>query len=628
MNLPSKRDTEREAEFFIKTNLKELGWDIRNPERHLSGQLYTQNQCLEHPEIKRFLAQDQPEYIVKLSETKFWVIEAKRYRTEINIALDKAENQYAKKINQSKNIKVVFITGVAGNDTENYEITTKFLKKNEFKTIILNNHELTGLPSPKLIERILQEQKAELKDIPIDETVFLNKAEKINEILHNGAINKSNRARVMAALLLSLAGQTPPNVDSEPLTLIEEINARVNTVLKREGKPEFYGFIKLNLPSSVDNHTKFKIALVQTLQELINLNIRSAMRSGTDVLGKFYEVFLKYGNGAKEIGIVLTPRHITKFSVEVVGINNDDIVFDPCCGTGGFLVAAFDEIIKKSNTQDINKFKKNNLFGIEQEDEVVALAIVNMIFRGDGKNHIIEGNCYNKNLHLKRINGINTAEYTDRVEKNRIPPVTRVLMNPPFALKKEDEKEYKFVECALKQMEEGGLLFSILPLSVMVKGGKAKEWRKNLLKENTLLSVITFPNELFYPIGVNTVGIFVMRGVPHENKPIYWIKTENDGFIKSKGKRLPNDRAPNDLKKIKESLHKFIKNPSVKIENIPQFQKVCPINFDDSHLELVPEAYLDSKKPELSQIKDDIDSLVRENVAFLVRFNKENNYDN
>ena len=37
------------------------------------------------------------------------------------------------------------------------------------------------------------------------------------------------------------------------------------------------------------------------------------MRSGKDVLGKFYEVFLKYGNGAKEIGIVLTPRHITRF---------------------------------------------------------------------------------------------------------------------------------------------------------------------------------------------------------------------------------------------------------------------------------------------------------------------------
>ena len=46
------------------------------------------------------------------------------------------------------------------------------------------------------------------------------------------------------------------------------------------------------------------------------------MNSGKDVLGKFYEVFLKYGNGAKEIGIVLTPRHITRFASEVLDINS------------------------------------------------------------------------------------------------------------------------------------------------------------------------------------------------------------------------------------------------------------------------------------------------------------------
>src|SRR5207245_5520459 len=134
--------------------------------------------------------------------------------------------------------------------------------------------------------------------------------------------------------------------------------------------------------STEDNHIKFKTALVRTLQELNNLNIRSAMNSGTDVLGKFYEVFLKYGNGAKEIGIVLTPRHITKFAVDVLGITDRDVVYDPTCGTGGFLVAAFDEVKRNHSEVLVNRFKENNLFGVEQEPEVVALAIVNMIFRG------------------------------------------------------------------------------------------------------------------------------------------------------------------------------------------------------------------------------------------------------
>ena len=60
------------------------------------------------------------------------------------------------------------------------------------------------------------------------------------------------------------------------------------------------------------------------------------MRSNTDVLGKFYEVFLKYGNGAKEIGIVLTPRHVTNFAAEVMNITYKDIIYDPTCGTEGF----------------------------------------------------------------------------------------------------------------------------------------------------------------------------------------------------------------------------------------------------------------------------------------------------
>jgi len=183
------------------------------------------------------------------------------------------------------------------------------------------------------------------------------------------------------------------------------------------------------------------------------------MNSGTDVLGRFYEVFLKYGNGAKEIGIVLTPRHITRFAAEAVNVNLRDIVFDPTCGTGGFLVSAFDYIKKGANESQIDRFKQNNLFGIEQEPEVVALAVVNMIFRGDGKNNIIEGNCFVKWLVPNTNNGVPTGKYSDLPSSDGSQVVTKVLMNPPFALKSSDEKEYKFVDHALKQMSDGGILF-------------------------------------------------------------------------------------------------------------------------------------------------------------------------
>jgi hypothetical protein len=200
--------------------------------------------------------------------------------------------------------------------------------------VAFNGKSATSLLSPDTVRRVI-ESGPELADVPVDEAQFLVAAQKINAFLHLGAINKNMRARVMAALLLSLIEDVPPNVDAAPSVLIAEINARAKRILAQEGKADFFTYIAINLPTTEDNHVKFKTALVQTIKQLRKLNIRSAMNSGTDVLGKFYEVFLKYGNGAREIGVVLTPRHITEFAVDVVGMSAHDVAFDPTCGTGG-----------------------------------------------------------------------------------------------------------------------------------------------------------------------------------------------------------------------------------------------------------------------------------------------------
>jgi hypothetical protein len=372
--------TEVDAYIFIKEKLKILGWDTRNPSRNPAGQVYTQNECLSHPEISKFLGLMKPENVVKISETTFWVIEAKKEHGSLQKALDEAENDYADKINDSKNIKVKFITGVAGNQNDSYLIKNRYLCNGKFYPIKINGIESTGLLSPDEINWILRENNPNIQDLPINENLFIATAEEINKKLHLGAVNPHQRASVMAAVLLSLLDDTMPNIDAAPSVLISEINARATRILKEAGKPEFIDYIKINLPATEDNHVKFKNALVQTIQELNNLSIRSALNSGTDVLGRFYEIFIKYANWAQDLGIVLTPRHITKFVAEVVNVGSKDIVLDITCGTGGFLVAAFDYVKKGSNPDQIQEFKENGLFGIEQNAGIVSLAIVNMIF--------------------------------------------------------------------------------------------------------------------------------------------------------------------------------------------------------------------------------------------------------
>jgi type I restriction enzyme M protein len=122
-----------------------------------------------------------------------------------------------------------------------------------------------------------------------------------------------------------------------------------------------------------------------------------------DVLGKFYTQFIRYAGSDKKTGLVLTPTHITDLFCEIAELSADDIVFDPCCGTAGFLVSAMNYMLKNTGN-DVEKqkaIKSNQLVGIEKRADMFSHACSNMMMRGDGKSHILYGNCFdeeNKNI--------------------------------------------------------------------------------------------------------------------------------------------------------------------------------------------------------------------------------------
>jgi len=615
-------ETEVHAYAYILRELTEKkGW--------IKEDIYTQGEVHKIKVVAQQLGGTKPENIVKLGENHFYVIEAKNKRSMLKQAIKEAREDYANKINKSRSAKAIFITGTAGNRDEGYVSTSQYLHDGKWVTITENGTEVTGLLSKTEVERIRESNTPHLKDIEISEKEFLKAAEEINGILHENSIQKDSRAKFISAILLALSEKTDIDLDQEPMVLVDSINSRVDLVLRRHKKPDFSRYIHIDKPSSDDNHVKIKTAIVNSIQALLGVNITAAMRSGKDVLGQFYEVFLKYGNGAKEIGIVLTPRHITRFAAEVLDVRANDLVLDPTCGTGGFLVSAYDQVKKTATNKEFEDFTKWGLYGTEEQDSVVALALVNMIFRGDGKNNIIEGDCFAKWLNSTTKDGVIAAEYIKEDKKYRIPPITKVLMNPPFPKKHSKKKEFLYIEQALKQMQYEGLLFCVLPYPCMIKGGEYIEWRKRLLNENTLLSVITFPVDLFYPIGVHALGIFIKKGIPHQkNQIVFWLRALNDGFAKKKGKRLINDKVPDDIEFNKERLTEFIKNPTIaKVRDEAEIVKLVPIDFNDPLLELVPEAYIDLKEPTPEEIQMGMDDLVRQTAAFLIRTRREKEFE-
>lgn len=620
-----QRISEFTSYIYIKRELENLGWNTKNPERNVEGEVYTQQECLDNEEISKQLINRKPEYIIKIDEDKFYIIEAKGTIDKVNIAFAEAV-EYANLINQSDVISVKIISGVAGNDEDGYIVKSAFYENGEFKVINYHGKEITSLVSKELALELIETGKATINELDVNEEQLLKIAEEINEALHLGSINKDERAAVMATLLLSLIDDTKPNYNASPSVFVKDINNRAEEVLIQHNKREFFKHIVIKLPSKIEAQTKYKKALTSTIFKLMKINIRAAMNSGTDILGKFYEVFLRYGNGAKDIGIVLTPRNITEFACDVISVTSQDLIYDPTCGTGGFLVSAFDFVRRNSTKEQIREFRKHRIFGVEQQPKIASLAIVNMIFRGDGSNNIIDNNCLSINLDTLILNDSKTAEYVSKDVENFKPPVTKVLMNPPFALKSKDEKEYKFIEHALKQMIDTGILFAIIPVSVMIKSGGYKTWRKEkLLAENSLLSVITLPANLFNNVGVHTCAIVVRKGIPHNyEKDVLWLRCVNDGYRIKKGKRITDKNIRNDLNSCKNLLKAFIVSQNQDIPSIPELQKACPIDSTDKMFELVPEAYLDMKEPTNEEVELGINMLFRESAAFIIRAEKEN----
>lgn len=115
---------------------------------------------------------------------------------------------------------------------------------------------------------------------------------------------------------------------------------------------------------------------------------------------------------------MLTPKHICELFCDLADLKHDDIVFDPCCGTAGFLIAAMHNMLSKvTDSAQRQHIKENQLFGIEDQSYMFSIATTNMILRGDGKS-----NLDNKDF-LKQ----NPADLQKEIA------ATIGMMNPPYS---------------------------------------------------------------------------------------------------------------------------------------------------------------------------------------------------
>ncbi|CAM2914872.1 N-6 DNA methylase [Glaesserella parasuis] len=433
--------------------------------------------------------------------------------------------------------KKIIAIGVSGNE-KRHKISPLFInERGEYKS--LEDVETFTLFNEKNIgeyytTNILKEQTDEEKTT----AEILKDAKELHEDLRNyGSIQDKDKPLIVSGILLALREIEYKNFDIDNLNgdeiktdgqkIYEAIQAnldraQVKPQVKKDKLLSQFLVIRDTKAINEINSTLGKTPLkhyTQFIYDHIYKNIKY-IHSAEDYLGRFYGEFMSYSGGdGQTLGIVLTPRHIVELFCELIDLKPTDSVFDPCCGTAGFLIAAMHHMLQKTDKEtEKRKIRKEQLHGIELQPYMFTIATTNMILRGDGKSNLEQEDFLKQNPAQLQLKGCNVG-----------------MMNPPYSQGSKANPnlfEISFTEHLLDSLTADGKAIVIVPQSSMT--GKSKEEqaiKENILKKHTLEGVITLNKNTFYGVGTNPCIAVFSTGIPHEkDKIVKFINFENDGF--------------------------------------------------------------------------------------------------
>lgn len=358
--------------------------------------------------------------------------------------------------------------------------------------------------------------------------------------------------------------------------------------------------------------------LIEAVKIINDLHIKE---QNQDTQGDMYEYLLGELQTAGKNGQFRTPRHIIKMMVELAKPQYGDRILDPACGTAGFLVNAYEHILKENTSEKLLKkddegnyynFKADKLnakqkkildeesiYGFDIDQTLTRISLMNLMMHGITTPHIEQ-----KNTLSKSYNEDNTYDL--------------ILANPPFKgsidesemsdnfVVRTKKTELLFLELMYNSLVTSGRCAVIVPDGVLFGNSKAhKEIRKLLLEKCRLDAVIKMPSGVFKPYaGVSTAVLFFTKGEP--TKQVWFYNMENDGFSLD-DKRTKIDK--NDIPEIIERFHKrkTEKNDDRKAKHF--FVPIEDIEKNDWDLSISKYREIEYEEPEYEKPKVILDNL-------------------
>lgn len=239
-----------------------------------------------------------------------------------------------------------------------------------------------------------------------------------------------------------------------------------------------------------------------------------------DFKGAIYEAILeKNGQDRKSgAGQYFTPRALISAIVDVVDPKIGETVADPCCGTGGFLLAAYEHMRTQSRDVAKQKFLKNDaLFGSDNTALVVTLASMNLYLHdiGVSKSPI----AYQDSL-IEASDDLYDVVITNPPFGTRPQGSVEVSANRPEFIKTSDN-QVNFLQHIMSITKTGGRVGVVLPDSVLTDGGSTKQVRDKLMRDFNLHTILRLPTGIFYANGVKTNVLFFEKGEPTRDIWVY-----------------------------------------------------------------------------------------------------------
>lgn len=443
------------------------------------------------------------------------ILEAKSEREDIT------KKKWEKEIR--KNIQIA---------NKHYSKVVGILYNGKDNRVFLNSDEVSS-PAPRLQGKEYY-IRLFVPDV-IDKGRIYDLTKKINNCLHKefGVKNLNHRMIFTACALVavkegailhkgtdySLFHQTILNQLSKSLRDAKRQNEKLDLLC------EVYSEIKMNTTNdqtAIDNF----IDWVNEISGLIN----SDNWNGEDVMAIFFNEFNRYKKKS-ERGQVFTPDHITSFMYRLIDVSQTDVILDAACGSGAFLVKSMCNMIKEAggvNTDKAKEIKAKQLFGIEFDREIFALACANMLIHKDGKTNLEQLDSRKEDA-AKWIRDIKVKLQGENHSKG----ITKVLMNPPF------ERAYgcmTIVKTVLDNVPVGTTCAFILPDKKLEKDLTDKRYGNKVLKDHRLTTIVKLPEKIFSI----TASIFIFEtGKPQNGQNIIGYYIEEDGLetVKNQGRQ-------------------------------------------------------------------------------------------